>query len=301
MAASPERPDLRDFQTWMLTFIVNAGTSDQALAAAEVASGFAVGSAERLVKRSPTLDEMERLMIYRRMYPLRMEEALSIDFPVCRQLLGPRVFRTLVNDYVLAHPSTSWTLDHLGRHMVPFIKDHPLAQEHPGLYDLVCLEQALCEVFNELDAPVLAPADMAAVDPDSWPEVRLELIPAFRLLALSSNSNELYKAYNQDLDLPEHRSGPTHVVVWRQNFQTWRLPLEPAAYATLERLRQGLPLGEALGHALDTYPLQEAQVFEWFNTWVSEGFFQALHLPEPIPRAESVPQSSPELKKTKEP
>ena len=227
-------------------------------------------------------------MIYRRMYPLRMEEALSVDFPVCRKLLGANTFLRLVEDYVEAHPSTSWTLDHLGRHMVEFVRTHPLAEQYPGLYDLTCLEQALCEVFNELDAPILSPQAMATVDPDSWPEVRLECIPAFRLLALQSNANELYKAHNRDAELPEHRSGLYHVVVWRNQFHPWRMPLEPAAHATLVRLREGQPLGQALGHALDNYALEEADVFGWFNTWVSEGFFQALHLPEPVPTAPSL-------------
>jgi hypothetical protein len=286
MSAPSDRPDLRDFQTWMQTFIVCPGNPDQALRAAEDAAGFAPGSAERLVKPSPTLNELERLMIYRRMYPLRMEDALAIDFPVCRKLLGPRVFRGLVEDYVEAHPSTSWTLDHLGRHMVDFVRVHPLSKEYPGLYDLTCLEQSLCEVFNELDSPtVLTPQTMAAVDPESWPEVRLEFIPALRLLALGSNANDLYKAHNRDVELPDYEAGPRHLVVWRQDFQTWRMPLEQAAHAILERLGQGLALGEALDSALDSCALEESQVFEWFNTWVSEGFFGALIPPEPLPTA----------------
>lgn len=267
----------------MQTFIVSPGTAGEALSAAENASGFESGSAERLVKPSPTLNEMERLMIYRRMYPLRMEEALSMDFPVCRKLVGAKAFRGLVNDYVEAHPSTSWTLDHLGRHMVPFVKEHRLAQEYPGLFDLTCLEQALCEVFNELDSPVLDARAMGTVDPESWFEVRLETIPAFRLLALQSNANDLYKAYNTDQELPQHQAGPHYVVVWRGGFQTWRMPLQEAAHQTLTRLREGQPLGEALGYALDNFPIDEGEVFGWFNTWVSEGFFATLHLPEPVP------------------
>lgn len=286
--SAPDRPALRDFQTWMQTFIVSAGTPSQALAAAEEASGFDEGSAERLVKASPTLSEMERLMIYRRMYPLRMEEALSMDFPVCRQLLGAANFRGLVNDYVEAHPSTSWTLDHLGRHMVPFVQGHRLTRDYPGLFDLTCLEQALCEVFNELDSSVLDLQTLATVEPESWFDVKLTPVPAFRLLALSSNANDLYKAFNAGRELPEHEAGAFYVVVWRGGFQTWRMPLQAAAYATLSRLRDGQSLGEALGFALDTFSIDEADVFGWFNTWISEGFFATLQLPDPPPTPASV-------------
>lgn len=283
VASEGAHPPLRDFQTWMQTFIVSAGTPTEALRAAEDASGLDEGSAERLVKRSPTLDEMERLMIYRRMYPLRMEEALSMDFPVSRKLLGAKKFYRLVMDYVEAHPSRSWTLDHLGRSMVDFAPGHALASEYPGLADLVRLEQAVCEVFNELDSPTLTREDMAAVDPESWFDTRLECIPALRLLAVSSNANDLYKAHNQDRDLPAHSTGRRYLVVWRHQFQTWRMPLEEAAYEALSRLRAGEPLGEALGYALEHYEVEQGQVFDWFNSWVSEGYFRGLRGPEPTP------------------
>jgi hypothetical protein len=288
--SAPDHPPLRDFQTWMQTFIVSPGTPEQALEAAETAAGFEDGSVRRLVKPSATLSEMERLQIYRRMYPLRMREALAIDFPVSRALLGPKLFARLVDEYVQTHPSTSWTLDHLGRHMVPFVGQHSLGESFPGLRDLVALEQAVCEVFHELDAPVLAPHDLTNVPPEAWPEVRLQCVPALRLLNLNSNANELCKAHSQGQELPEYRPGPSYVVVWRHQYQTWRRPLEPAAHALLGRLREGAPLGEALEECLRVELEEEGaegQLFEWFNSWVSEGFFQALQL-TPRPTAPRV-------------
>lgn len=270
-----ERPGLRDFQTWMQTFIVSRGSSQDALEAAEQASGFPQGSAERLVKRSATLDEVERLMIYRRMYPLRMEDALGTDFPVCRLLVGRKRFFQLVMDYVEAHPSRSWTLDHLGRHMVEFVKEHPLSREFPGLYDLTRLEQALCEVFDELDAPVLSAADLLEVTPEDWPNVRLQTIPAFRLLSLQTNANDLFRAYAQGQGLPDVETRPQYVVVWRQDFQTWRMPVDEAASVVLGSLSCGESLGETLEHAVERYSIEESEVFDWFQTWVGEGFFSS--------------------------
>lgn len=284
-----ERPDLRSFQAWMQTFIVAPGSPEQALEAAEAASGFAEGSAERLVLPSATLNEMERLMIYRRMFPLRMEEALSIDFPASRQMVGSRRFFGLVMEYVEAYPSRSWTLDHLGWGMVEFVRGHRLAGEFPGLYDLVRLEQALCEVYGEADSPVLTAEDMASVPGEAWAEVRLECIPALRLLELNSNANEAYRAHVVGEEMPDCVEGPHCVVVWRSGFQTWRMPLAQAACAVLTRLRDGAVLGEALGEALDLYGVEdEGQVFEWFQAWVGEGFFRTLTLPGPVPAAENV-------------
>ena len=279
MASDSVSPPLRDFQTWMQTFIVAPGTAQEALSMAEQAAGLTEGSAQRLVQRSASLDEVERLMIYRRMYPLRMEEALSIDFPVVKRLLGAQTFRRLVDEYVVAHPSRSWTLDHLGQHMVPFVKDHSLTRVVPGLYDLVCLEQALCEVFNAKDSPVLAPEQLGEVAPERWPDVRFEMVPALVLLELNSNANDLYKAYSRGEELPEVRQGRQHVVVWRQGFQTWRMPLTSSAFQVLALLKDSRSLGEALDGGLADGG-DEDDVFAWFQSWVGEGFFQALHLEE---------------------
>ena len=286
MASDSARPALRDFQTWMQTFIVAPGTPSEALQAAEKLSGLAEGSAQRLVQPSATLDEMERLMIYRRMYPLRMEEALSIDFPVVRQLLGRSRFWELVEEYVEAFPSRSWTLDHLGRHMVEFVERHPMREQFPGLWDLVRLEQALCDVFNAEDSTVLKPERLAEVEPEQWPEARLEFVPALILLKLGSNANDLYKAHNQGQDLPEAQLGTYHLVVWREGFQTWRMPLEPAAFRVLSLLHEGATLGEALEKGLGDD--EGDRVFEWFGSWVAEGFFRSLRLPTPAPSPASV-------------
>lgn len=274
---SPQAPpSLRAFQTWMQSFIVHPGTPEQALAAAEELSGVGPRSAQRLVKPSATLNEMERLMIYRRMYPLRMEEALSIDFPATRQLLGEKRFSRLVADYIEVHPSTSWTLDHLGAHLVDYVRTHALGQEFPGLYDLVCLEQALCEVFNELDSAVLTPEELSGVPADQWLEVRLEFIPALRLLRLSSNANATYRAHLDERPLPEFRAEPQQLVVWRNPTQTWRMPLPATAYGLLQALRDGRSLGDALELVLHSHDLPEEQLFEWFSHWVGEGFFCSL-------------------------
>lgn len=288
MASDSVHPPLRDFQTWMQTFIVSSGSPQEAIRAAEELSGLAPGSAERLVQRSATLDEMERLMIYRRMYPLRMEEALSIDFPVVRKLLGRETFFRLVEEYVEAFPSRSWTLDHLGQHMVRFVETHPLTEKYPGLWDLVRLEQALCDVFNAEDSGVLTPEELAEVSPEQWPEARFDFVPAFILLELGSNANDLYKAYNQARDLPKTHLGTYHLVVWREGFQTWRMPLVPAAFAVLKLLHEGASLGEALEKGLDDS--DESPVFEWFQTWVGEGFFRSLRLSE-LPPSPPTPSS----------
>ena len=269
-------PELADFQTWMQTFIVEPGSSEEAIQAAEERAGLASGSVERLVKRSPTLDELERLEIYRGMYLLRMEEALSIDFPATKSLLGKRAFFELVEDYVKVHPSRSWTLDHLGVHLEHFVREHPLAKSFPVLADLISLEQRLCEVFNAPEQPVLEPDGVAALAPEQWPTLQLEPVAAFRLAKLDSNANDYYRAYNADQDWPIFEEGEHFVVVWRSDYELWRMPLGKPAFEMLSSLADRNPVGEALNCVLEQFEIEEHEVFEWFSSWVSEGFFAEL-------------------------
>lgn len=271
-------PELRAFQTWMQTFIVEPGDTDQALAAAERAAGLAEGSARRLVKKSATLDELERLNIYRGMYLLRMEEALSIDYPASRQLLGEEAFFQLVEDYVKVHPSKSWTLDHLGRRFPEFVAQHPLNKEVPGLSDMVELEHALCVVFNAEERPSLRSEQIMEVAPERWARLQLTTIPALLLLQLPSNANDRYRAFNAEEEWPDYAPNPQSLVVWRSEYKLWRMGLEENAFAMLRALHERNPIGVALNQVLEGHEVEEHEVFEWFSSWVNEGMFAGYEL-----------------------
>lgn len=271
-----DQVELRELQTWLQTFIVTPGGSREAIEAAERAAGLEQGSAERMVLPSRTLTPLQRLEIYRGMYLLRMEEALSIDYPAVRHLVGAEAFFSLVADYVEVHPSRSYTLDHVGRHFSEFLARSSHSQA--GLLgDLARLEFAMCEVFHEPETPVLSPLDLAAIAPDDWEWARLEPIAALRLLETDYPANEYFTAYNNDRQPPADL-GPraNRVVVWRQQFKVWRMPLEPAAMQLLQLLASGLPLGQALGTTAAASPLAEEQLFDWFSSWVGEGMFSRI-------------------------
>ncbi len=265
--------ELRDLQTWLQTFIVEPGSTEEALHKAEEATGLQQDSAQSLVLPSPTLNPTERLEIYRSMYLLRMEEALSIDYPAVRHFLGERPFFALVSRYVKEHPSRSYTLDRLGDRFAHFLKDDPSLDQRGFLHDLARLEYALCEVFHDEEQPVVTPLDLAAVAPEDWEKARLVPIAALRLLAMDFNANDYYKAFNRDDEPPLPERCPDWVVVWRQDFRVWRMPLGRGPFSLLSRLRDGATLGEAISLVLSQEDLAEAQLFECFSSWIGEGMF----------------------------
>lgn len=265
----PTEPHLSHIQAWLHTYVVAKGDDSEALRAAERKAGFESGSAPRLIKPSPTLTPEERIKIYRGMYLLRMRDALEIDFPVVRAIMGKEDFSQTVERYVESHPSNSYTLDHLGRHFSQYLEE----EEKPLLSDMARLEWALCEVAVAHDAPTLEMKDLASVREDRFMELVFSPVPALEILTFRYNINELYKAWGADESLPKQKQRRSHLVVWRHELNTWRMELSPVGHAFLTDLLAGAQLGESLDTVIGQTGCTEEELFGQFQNWVQEGFF----------------------------
>ena len=267
------RPGLTDVQAWLHTYVVEPGTDQDALRAAEQKAGLEAGSAENLILPSHSLQPRERISIYRRMYLLRMHEALTVDFPAVEQWVGKERFREVVANYVEKHPSQSYTLDHLGRHFASFLAETNEGESGAWLSELAQLEWALCEIFGEKDSPVLTMSDLHAVDPDDFDRLVLTTIPALRLLSFDYDVNPVYKQWVEDLAMEEPSKKSAWLVCWRQEFELWRSSMTEAAKAFLVALQEKKTLGEAIDQTIGAHESSEEQLFEWFQTWVADGCF----------------------------
>jgi hypothetical protein len=271
-------PELSKIQAWLHTFVVEPGRQADALHAAEMKSGFQEGSAEELILPSPTLQPRERIQIYRDMYLLRMREALEVDFPLIQQRVGEHTFRDLVDRYVQSHPSQSYTLDHLGCHFASFLGRQGELAEAALMEDLARLEWSLCEVALAPDSTTLSMADLSVVAPDRFVEIRLHQVPALQTLSFRYNVNEVYKAWNEQTERPSITEQDTRLVVWRHHLNLWRLELSSAQFDFLSHLNSGLNLGHCLDQTIEAFSIEEEQLFEWFQSWIAEGFFASFTL-----------------------
>ena len=111
----PARLGLDQIQRWMHAVVVHPGATLEAVASANARAEAA--SAADVILPSRTLAPVERVAIYQRMYPLRMLDALSTDYPTLKQFLGDSRFARLVAAYVEAYPSRSYTLNRLSDHV----------------------------------------------------------------------------------------------------------------------------------------------------------------------------------------
>jgi hypothetical protein len=279
-APAPAEFALDRVQRWLQAVIVHPGDVEEAIACEGASRELAPEALTSLVRPSHSLTAAERVDIYHGMYLLRMVEALEADYPALRHFLGEEAFAELVEDYVQAYPSRSYTLNRLGDHLPQFLLDrrtHP----HAGLlHELARLELAITEVFDAEEAPVLTPEQVRAIPPERWPEARLRPIAAFRLLTFSYPVVRWLDAARRDRTAPAPVRKASRVVVYRQRFSVLRLELSRPEFTLLEALASGAPLGEAVALAgvAIREKRREDEIFKAFRSWIAEGMFSSIDL-----------------------
>jgi hypothetical protein len=258
---------LERLQRWMQSAVVDPGSEPDAL----------VGE---VILPSRMLTPAERVEIYHGMYPLRMHDALAADYPGLEHFLGPRAFRRLVAEYVAAHPSVSYSLNPLGRHLPEFVATASAVKRAEFCAELARVELAVTEVFDAEETPAMTAEQIAAVPPEAWENARLVPIAALRLLALITNANAyLQTVRDEDHDHPKPRKKATWVVVYRRDFAVYRQELSHAAHDLLADLIAGQALGDAVSAALargGKRAPREDELFRWFREWVSGGIFRSV-------------------------
>lgn len=269
---------LRQIQAWLQTFITADGSPQQAVAAAQAASGMENLGPTQLILPSLRLNPQQLLMIYRNQYLLRMEEALSIDFPVLLKYFGSEKFFQLVSRYVERYPSRSWTLNHLGASMERFLRE--LGEEKPVfdkrlelLAEVAAVEWTLAELMDEKDDPCLSIEQIAQVAPGDWALARFTPISALRCLTLKYPVQQWLAAERDGEDLPTLRPKTTHLVMWRKEDDLWRQPFDSASFELLGRLLLGEQVGSAMDSVLAGHKMSPKKLFDSFSTWLAEGFF----------------------------
>ncbi len=262
-------PGLRRIQTWMQRFIVDPRAD------AEVYERGARPAA-RLVLPSATLSPVERVAIYRDMYLMRMEEALAGDFPALKRFLGGKRFMRLVAGYVRAHPSRSYTLSRLRSRLPGYVLAGTRVRGRLFAADLARLELAMCEAFDEEEAPVLSPEEAAALASGLRAGAKIRTIPALRLLAFRWPADGYLQAFKDGTRPPRIRSRESWLAVYRRDGMLWRLHLSRQAFRILGSLQKGRTLGAALRAGGGSRLAGERQVFHFFRRWVSEGILSGV-------------------------
>jgi hypothetical protein len=249
--------------------------------------------ADEIIKPNDRLTSFERLEIYNRQYWFRILSGLSEDFPGLRAIIGERRFEKLAVAYLFDCPSQSFTLRNLGSRLEGWLRGHPehVADAKDIALDMVRLEWAEIEAFDEAAKPKLTEADLPALGPDP----KFELQPYIRLLDLKYPVDDLLIAVRRHLEETDIVSNAvTERVHLRSKRRTLPKPeqiflavnradnsvyfkrLDKEAFAILSALRDGKSLSDAVD-AVDwsDFTLEQASagVQQWFAHWSGLGWF----------------------------
>jgi Putative DNA-binding domain len=243
------------------------------------------------------LNAFERLEIYNRQYWFRVLSALEEDFPALRAVVGGARFHALSVAYLTVHPNRSFSLRNLGSQLVEWLAAHPkfAGRRHALAMDVARIEWAFVEAFDSAERAALSLAEIAALDGSS----RLALQPHVQLMALDYAADDLVLSLHKrekrqtseaglelesdhaeedaaPVKLPRLRRRKTYLAAHRVDLSVYYRRLAHEEFCTLDGLRQGVPLGEALdaGFADSAIPEKRraACVQGWFGTWAELGW-----------------------------
>lgn len=221
--------------------------------------------AEELMAAGDNLSAAERLELYHRQYWFRVLDSLADDFPVLRRMAGEEKFWELLEAYLQAHPSSSYTLRHLGRFVAGFTAGWEGLDEvrRRWFSAVAALEYAAMEAFEA--------AEREPLPPERLVDTELELQPHVRLLAMPVPA-DLCHGWN------EFQAGEdearTHIAVWRGEGGAHMARLDAVEYELLLRLREGGLLEDLFAEPVEPEPTPE-EVQGWFSAWQSRGWITA--------------------------
>ena len=251
--------------------------------------------AESFIKPSARATSFERLEIYNQQYWFRVMSALREDFPGLASIVGEEGFEALSVAYLIANPSSSYTLRDLGSLFEQWLRANPSwAGPNPALaLDVVRLEWAYVEAFDSRQEPALTLSDLSVLSADS----QLALQPHIRLLELqypvddfviavhraqanssvASNAITKRKRPRTTKKMAGLQPRKVYLAVHRFDFSVYYKHLEPEAFLLLGALMRGASLGVALEEAFRDSAMADAHrgksVREWFATTAELGWF----------------------------
>ena len=189
--------------------------------------------------REDGVDSRTRLRVYANAYLSRIGGVLEEHYPKLRALLGDAAFRPLVRDYLRAYPPRSFSLREAGSELARFVFDTARDYLH---VDLARLERARVEAFDGPDGAVLTRDAVAALPPEEFPGLRLQMVPTAQLLILGTNADDVWDAIHEERPVPPRTEARRTVLVWRRDITVIHRTLEDDEASALHQLG-------SLGHA----------------------------------------------------
>ena len=239
--------------------------------------GAAAGApANEVVLPSSQMSGEERLAIYQRAYLARLIECLRAEYPQTCRALGESLFDSFAAGYLAKHPSTSYTLEDLGRNFPAYLADSAAHESSAAewrhlLVDLATLEWTTADVFNGPGVEHQPPLDPAQLAPEAWDTLHISLAPCVRLLDLQYPVHKYYRRLRDQAESPPPAAARTRLIVSRLDYTVRHHAVSEPQSDILRGIERGDALSTALAAAancfsgdLDQFAAELHGWFVWF-------------------------------------
>lgn len=191
---------------------------------------------DTIISPSNSLTSHERINIYHKSYFTRLLDCFKSEYSGLLNALGDELFNHFVWSYLQEHPSTSYTLNNLGKNFSDFLQktlNETLNEQSPDWWQLFIIdiskyEKTFTEVFNGFGHEEFIANDFFSTHP-------LKLSPAIKILQLNFPIAECINEFkkNKSNVFPEIQQ--TNYVFTRHDFVVKAYKISNKEYYTLQK------------------------------------------------------------------
>lgn len=227
-------------------------------------------------------DAKSRLFVYQRGYRLRLREALATEFPGLALMMGRR-FTSMLDDYVMAHPSSHYNIRWHGAGLATFLEQTMPWRTQPAWAEMAKLDWAISIAFDAADEAGISAADLSGVPAEAWAELRLHPLKHLQWLTLTCNAEAFRRAADQGAARPRLRrlDHPRQFVVWRPAMDVRYRRVTPDELSAL----RGMARGESFSQLCERLAAQHVaasapqRMLGHLMRWLGEGLIGRSELP----------------------
>lgn len=184
---------------------------------------------------SKTLSSFERIHIYRDSYFIRLYDCLKHEYPILHKTIGKELFNHFIRNYLKKHPSTSYTLNNLGKKFPSFLQkslQENLKEKTPDIWQLFIIDIAIYErmyntVFNTKGHETLQTNAF-------FTNLKVKPSPSIQLLKLNFPIGDYTNKEGKQLFSPPNIKQPTFYIFTRQNYKVYAHKVTLSAFETIQ-------------------------------------------------------------------
>jgi len=190
--------------------------------------------------------DARRFAVYRNNVAVGLIGAIEARYPVARRLVGEEFFRAMARAFIAEEKPRSPVLIHYGDNFPDFVAGFEPARGIAYLADVARLENAWVEAYHAAEAPALALAALAEIDPEDFGALRFSPHPAARLLRFAHPAASIWAAHQGEGEPhPPEDWRAEEALVARPEADVRVRILPPGGFEFAEALLAGAALAEA--------------------------------------------------------